>query len=98
MGRRREARPPFAAHVHTDAYHVFLTEHDDHTACMSTARTAGFTVQAARGGEGEGEAGGEVSGTFSWRVVAKRNDIAGERLPVWEMPTAPVFPPSLPRR
>ena len=84
--------PLFAQHVHTDDYHVFLTEHDEnHHLHVDGADGAGFTVQAdAAAAKAKGKNGGDVSGTFSWRVVAKRNDIKGERLPVWEMPT-PAF-------
>jgi hypothetical protein len=59
----------FAAVVNMEKYHVFLTEYDDHNAVYVTERTRnGFRVQA-KTGTGEG--------AFSWRVVAKRKDIAG---------------------
>jgi hypothetical protein len=84
--------PLFAQHVHTDSYHVFLTEHDQNSSLHVTGRTtAGFAVQADEGAvKAKGKQLAAVSGTFSYRVVAKRNDIKGERLPVWEMPT-PAF-------
>ena len=75
--------PDFAALVHTDTYHVFLTEYDGHSGLYVTNTTpTGFTVMAAErdtasGAKAPTKAG---SGTFSWRVVAKRKDIAGERL------------------
>jgi hypothetical protein len=84
--------PPFAQHVHTDSYHVFLTEHDQNNSLHVTGRTAqGFSVQADDATlKAKGKAAASVAGTFSYRVVAKRNDIAGDRLPVWAMPT-PAF-------
>jgi hypothetical protein len=51
----------------------------------------GFTVEAdASLAALKGQKASDLAGTFSWRVVARRNDIAGERLPVWQMPT-PAF-------
>jgi hypothetical protein len=84
--------PQFAQHVHTDSYHVFLTEHDQNNSLHVTGRTAqGFSVQADDATlKAKGKAAASVAGTFSYRVVAKRNDIAGDRLPVWAMPT-PAF-------
>jgi hypothetical protein len=57
--------PDFAAVVQTDAYHVFLTGHDEQAdALVVTSRGAGgFTVTERRGGTS--------SGTFSYRVVAR---------------------------
>ena len=84
--------PLFAQHVHTDDYHVFLTEHDATSHHIIGARRPGGLHR--RGGpramRREGEAAADLNGTFSYRVVAKRNDIEGERLPVWQMPT-PAF-------
>jgi hypothetical protein len=84
--------PLFAQHVRTDDYHVFLTPHDaDHQLAATTRTGQGFTVAANAGvAKLSGKQLADVSGTFSWRVVAKRNDIKGERLPVWQMPT-PAF-------
>ncbi|HEY7909418.1 MAG TPA: hypothetical protein VIC60_11115 [Thermomicrobiales bacterium] len=84
--------PLFAQHVHADDYHVFLTEYDQNNALHVTNQTAsGFTVQADEATlKAKGKQAAAVSGVFSWRVVAKRNDIKGDRLPVWEMPT-PAF-------
>jgi hypothetical protein len=84
--------PLFAHHVHTDDYHVFITEHGENNALHVASRTTtGFAIEAdAATLKAKGKAATVVGGTFSWRVVAKRNDIKGERLPVWEMPT-PAF-------
>lgn len=64
----------FAALVHADDYYVFLTSHDPASQGLAVAgmRADGFAVQE--------HAGGTSSGTFSYRVVARRKDIAGERL------------------
>jgi hypothetical protein len=97
--------PLFAQHVHTDDYHVFITEHDQHNDLNVANRTAtAFTVQADDATlNAKGKSAAAVHGTFSYRIVARRNDIKGERLPVWEMPT-PAFtkpepiPAPLPKR
>ena len=70
----------FAEIVHTDRYHVYVTPHDaGNKGLAATVRTAtGFTVQELHGGAS--------SGTFSYRVVAKRKDIAGERLAKFTLP------------
>jgi hypothetical protein len=73
--------PLFAQHVHAEEYHVFLTPYGAVGALRVAARRGdGFTVE---------EIGGSSSGTFSWKVQGRRNDISGERLPVWELPPAP---------
>lgn len=65
--------PNFASVVNTDPYHVFLTEYEDNNALFVTNRTStGFGVRA--------KASMTASGTFSYRVVAKRKDIATARL------------------
>jgi hypothetical protein len=74
----------FAAVVDTSQYHVFLTGCDglsDLSACERTSK--GFRVKATTG------AG---DGTFSWRVVAKRKDIAAPRFETVEIPKAPPLP------
>jgi hypothetical protein len=80
--------PLFAQHIHTDDYHVFLTGIDQHHQLIAKAKGAGsFTVEADTAlATLKGQKASDLSGTFSWRVVAKRNDIKGERMPVWEMP------------
>ena len=92
--------PPFAHHIRTDQYHVFITEHDQHNALHVTGRMAqGFTVQADDATlKAKGKSAASVAGTFSWRVVAKRADIKGERLAKFTMPPPLVAPeaPTLP--
>ena len=64
--------PGFASVVAADDYHVFLTEYEDHNGLYVTGRTsAGFAVRA--------KTSPNASGTFSYRIVAKRKDIAAPR-------------------
>jgi hypothetical protein len=75
--------PDFAAVVDTADYHVFLTGHDGRfDLTVGDQGPDGFVVKAATAGEG----------TFSWRVVAKRKDIAGVRFEHVEIPIAPTLP------
>ena len=77
--------PNFAAVADTEEYHVFVTQYDEHNDLCVTRRTAaGFLVKAKNSAS---------SSAFSWRVVAKRKDICGERLAKITMPSEPVFPP-----
>jgi hypothetical protein len=78
----------FAALVDTSKMHVFLTEHDDNHNLHVPRQTAkGFTVQASVAAlAARGKQASEVSGKFSYRVVAKRKDIVGERLARFEPP------------
>jgi hypothetical protein len=63
----------FVSLVNSDDYHVFLTEYEDNNSLYVTARTGtGFGVSA--------KSSKTANGTFSYRVVAKRKDIAGSRL------------------
>jgi hypothetical protein len=79
----------FAAVVHGNAYHVFLTEYDDHNALFVTRRgPRGFEVRA--------KSSPTASGRFGYRVVAKRKDIPGPRLERVNVPQAPP-PPRAPR-
>jgi len=81
--------PLFAQHIHTETdYHVFVTENGENNALHVTGKTAtGFAIQAdAATLKAKGKSAAAVNGTFSYRVMAKRNDIEGKRLPVWEMP------------
>ena len=73
--------PDFAKLVKTDKYHVFLTSYADSTDYMWPI---GLT-KASRSGSSKGE--GKLS--FSYRVVAKRKDIPGERLAKVTLPTVP---------
>jgi hypothetical protein len=76
----------FAALVRGDKYHVFLTEYEDQGGLFVTNVNArGFDVRARTVG---------ASGTFSYRVVAKRKDIAGPRLERVDIPPAPQRPPA----
>jgi hypothetical protein len=63
----------FASVVNSESYHVFVTEYEDNNALYVTTRTrTGFCVRA--------KSSNTATGTFSYRVVAKRKDIVGERL------------------
>lgn len=80
----------FAAVVHTDSYHVFLTEYAETQGLYVSGRTdSGFTVQ-------ERNKGG-ASGAFSWKVMAKaRSVVKSERLarytpPTIKLPDKPLF-------
>ncbi|MGI8689930.1 MAG: hypothetical protein ACR2M3_15240, partial [Thermomicrobiales bacterium] len=77
----------FAAIVETSTLYVFLTPHVAGNALAVTARSAtGFTVTEGGGGKG--------SGGFTYRVVAKRKDVASPRLAKVTLPmgTAPTPP------
>jgi hypothetical protein len=80
--------PQFAQHIHTDQYHVFISEDGDHNGLHTTAKnTSGFTVEASSLlAKAAGVNAAQAQGSFSWRVVAKRNDIKGERLATFAMP------------
>jgi len=76
--------PDFAAVVDASKYHVFLTAHRSNADLAVTERSADrFCVRGREGAEG----------TFSWRVVAKRKDIAAPRFEMVEIPKAPTLPP-----
>ncbi len=73
--------PAFAVLVDTSGYHVFLTEQDDHNALFVASRSAtGFVVQAKNAPGG--------TGTFSYRVVARRKDGTHPRLAKVVLPDA----------
>jgi hypothetical protein len=77
--------PDFVAVSLMDDYHVFLNPYGDTSGLYVTNQTpSGFTVQEHNGGTGN------VS--FSWRLVAKRKDIKGERLAKTTPAPAPKFP------
>ncbi len=83
----------FATLVHTDDYHVFITDHDGHHHPAVTARTAsGFTVEADTAlASLKGKKVTELTGTFSYRVVAKPKTTAKvERLAKAMMPNLPL--------
>jgi hypothetical protein len=76
--------PDFAAVANMESFHVFITEYDKHNDLCVTERTPrGFRVKAKDD---------VSSGAFSWRVVAKRKDIVGERLAKVTMPPEPQLP------
>jgi hypothetical protein len=80
--------PDFAAFVHTDDYHVFPVSHDAASKGLAVTahRPDGFTVQE--------HGGGTSGGTFSYRIVARRKDIKGERLATIA-PPPPLPPPTV---
>jgi hypothetical protein len=75
--------PDFAAVARTDDYHVFLTGYGDFELTVAEQTPAGFRVQAKNP---------QSNNRFSWRVVAKRKDIAGERFETVEIPRVPDVP------
>ncbi|MGI8689441.1 MAG: hypothetical protein ACR2M3_12775 [Thermomicrobiales bacterium] len=82
--------PGFAGVVHTDEYHVFLTERDIHQHLIVTGQTpTGFTVEAdAEMAALKGKKAADLGGTFSYRVVAKpKVGRVVERLPKYTRPT-----------
>ena len=76
--------PNFAAIADMNDYHVFVTVYDQHNDLMVSDRTpSGFKVEAKDENS---------RGEFSWRVVAKRKDIAGDRLATVAIPAEPTLP------
>ncbi len=88
--------PGFASVAAMDDYHVFLTGYDNDTVLHCTQRTArGFTVEAnAALAALQGRERCDLGGKFSWRVVARRKDIVGERLARVAIPPEPTLPRS----
>lgn len=78
--------PEFAALIHTDTYHVFLTAHSDQHLHVPQRTPTGFRVAMTTVGTVQGTTSAAVEQTFSWRVVGKRKDIAGTRLPKVDLP------------
>jgi hypothetical protein len=77
--------PGFAEVVKTDSYHVFLTAYADSQGLyVSERHSSGFTVKEQNGGKS--------GASFSYRIVAKRADIAGVRLESIVAPPTPVGP------
>jgi hypothetical protein len=65
--------------VHTDNYYVYLTAQGDTKGLYVAKRSAtAFSVVESQGGTSN------VS--FSWRLVAKRGDVAGTRLAKFSIP------------
>ena len=78
--------PNFAAIADLESYHVFVSVYEQHNDLMVSDRTpTGFRVKARDG---------RSAGDFSWRVVAKRKDIPGERLAIVAIPPEPELPKS----
>jgi hypothetical protein len=68
----------FATAANTDDYHVFITEYDDNNGLFATNRTnTGFEVRAKTSAR---------AATFSYRVVARRKDIAPARFAKLTLP------------
>lgn len=88
--------PDFAALTEMDGYQVFLTGYDhDHVLHVTNRTPCGFRVLANLALAAlQGKQEDELSGTFGWRIVAKRKDITGERLATVTIPRAPKIPPS----
>ena len=75
----------FAALVHGNNYHVFLTaEGDSNGLYIADRNPNSFEVREKKGGTS--------SHAFSYRVVAKRKDIAGPRLEKVDVPASPRRP------
>ena len=89
--------PDFAAVTDLSDYHVFLTEHDTHQHLSVADQTAiGFSVEAdLEMAALKGKRDADLNGRFSWRVVAKRKDIKGERLETVTIPPEPTLPPPM---
>jgi hypothetical protein len=81
-----QLEPGFAGVVHGDNYHVFLTPRGESKGWLYVGKQSpgSFTVQEA--------GGGTSSIGFSYRVVAKRKDIAGARLEPVDEPALPEVP------
>jgi hypothetical protein len=77
--------PDFGAVADLSDYHVFLTEYGGHNDLSVAEQTpGGFRVEARDA---------TSTARFSWRVVAKRRDIRGERLERVAVPPEPTLPP-----
>jgi len=81
--------PDFAAAVDMKKVHVFLTETGGHSGMHVTSKTANsFHVAASPTlAKATGLDVKTVTSTFSYRIVAKRNDVSGERLAKFTFPT-----------
>ena len=82
--------PAFAHLVHLDDYHVFIAEHGGthHHLSVQDKTPTGFTVSADQEIAAlKGKKAADLSGTFDWRLVAKRADVKAERLAKIVLPT-----------
>lgn len=69
----------FAGVAKTDAYHVFLSPYGESKGLYVSRRVRnGFEVRE--------QSGGRSTLAFSYRVVARRKDVPGERLPKFDAP------------
>ncbi len=94
----------FAAVVDTKNLHVFLTPHDEaHQLAVKTRSGNGFSVAASVSADASarGMKATDASGTFTYRVVAKRKDVQADRLAKFTVPQEikglprfPKFPPA----
>lgn len=88
----------FAALSHTDNYHVFLTAHNDHHLHVSQHAASSFTVEADTALAAlKGKKATDLTGTFSYRVVAKPKTTAKvDRLATVTLPNIPLpeMPPT----
>ncbi len=78
----------FAAVVDMSKLHVFCMPHDEHHLHVAQRTASGFAVTAAPSttAAAAGKKASELSGTFSYRVVAKRKDVAAPRLAKFVVP------------
>jgi hypothetical protein len=76
--------PDFAAVVDLTDYHVFVTGYDDFDLRVSERSSNSFRIVAKDA---------TSSGRFSWRIVAKRKDIAAPRFEAVTIPPEPTLPP-----
>jgi hypothetical protein len=77
----------FAQTIETNTYHVFVQAEGDCHGMIVTAKTAtGFTVKET--------GGGSSNAPFSYRIVARRSNVAAPRLNRVNLPAAPL--PSAP--
>jgi hypothetical protein len=100
--------PAFGAIADLTDYHVFLTAHDrDHYLAVTARTPSRFRVEADVDlAHLKGRKDTDLSGTFSWRLVAKRKDITAPRFAKVQLAPAPTQPdppatpewPALPRR
>ncbi len=86
--------PDFAAVADLTSYHVFLTPYDiDFPLSVKMRTTTGFAVRANPAlARAAGVSENDLSGTFSWRIVAKRKDIDAKRLAPVTIPPEPERP------
>jgi len=80
--------PTFADVIHTDDYHVFLTDHAKQHLSVTQRGAASFTVEADTALAAlKGKKAADLAGTFSYRVVAKpKSDNKAERLAKFTVP------------